>query len=384
MILKNLSYNFWDNKPMNIYKRIILFIALISFLLSCKNSSNVNVNSNNMAYGNIIFEDIIEENIVNEDIIYEDIIYEDTIYEDIIYEDITYEDIIYEIEIFEDTLNENIIPEHVIFEVSTIEDLKKNIKNKEYSDDFWGDIDWKPIISKFAVGTGVIIITGVLSIATINSPLHVVFLYSFKGALKGGLIGATSGAAVNSAMQTVLNGGKIDSWKKYALEGAADGYMYGAITGAITGAVKGVENLKKLKYTLDNAEYLKDKEGRVTQAIMKEVKIVDNARNPYAQSKFRQQNGLPDSDDAGHIFARMFGGSGNDNINYVAMSRNINRAGGRFYAVEQDILKNIESGKKVTDYTIKIDYIGKSTRPHSFNISYKVDGIIKVIRMLNI
>ena len=143
---------------MNIYKRIILFIALISFLLSCKNShsANVDIKSNNT--NSIIFEDIIYE-----DIIYEDVIYEDTIYEDIIYEDITYEDIIYEIEIFEDTLDENIILEHVIFEVSTIEDLENNIKNKEYSDEFWGDIDWKPIISKFAIGTGVIIITGFLS-----------------------------------------------------------------------------------------------------------------------------------------------------------------------------------------------------------------------------
>ena len=359
---------------MNIYKRIILFIALISFLLSCKNSPSANIDVKPNNTNSVIFEDII----------YEDIIYEDIIYEDIIYEDITYEDIIYEIEIFENTLNENIIPEYISYEIYTKEYLEKKIENKEYSDEFWGDIDWKPIISKFAIGTGVIIITGFLSIATINSPLRVVFLNSFKGALKNGLIGATSGAAVNSSMQTVLNGGKIDGWQKYALEGAADGYMYGAITGAITGTVKGVENLKKLKYILDNAEYLKDKEGRVIQAIMKEVKIVDNARNPYAQSKFRQQNGLLDSDDAGHIFASMFGGSGDDNINYVAMSKNINRAGGRFYAVEQDILKNIERGKKVTDYTIKIDYIGKSTRPNSFNISYKVDGILKIVRMLNI
>lgn len=203
---------------MYIYKRIILIIALISFLLSCKNSSNVNVNSDNMAYGNVIFEDII-------------------------YEDITYEDIIYEIEILEDILYEDIILESIVFEVSTIEDLENNIKNKEYSDDFWGDIDWKPIISKFAVGTSVIIITGVLSIATINSPLSIVCLSSFKGSLEGALIGATSGAAINSAVQTVLNGGKIDNWKKYALEGAADGYMYGAITGAILELKKVIKNL---------------------------------------------------------------------------------------------------------------------------------------------
>ena len=44
---------------MNIYKRIILFIALISFLLSCKNSTNANVNVNTNNISSVIFEDII-------------------------------------------------------------------------------------------------------------------------------------------------------------------------------------------------------------------------------------------------------------------------------------------------------------------------------------
>ncbi len=158
MILKNLSYNFCGNKLMNIYKRIILFIALISFLLSCRNSSNTNIdvktNHENVKYGNIKQENTKQQNIK---------------YQNINQENIKYENIKNEIEILENTLNENIILEHLVFEASTIEDLEINIKDKEYSDEFWGDIDWKPIISKFAIGTSVIIITGVLSIATIGT-----------------------------------------------------------------------------------------------------------------------------------------------------------------------------------------------------------------------
>lgn len=129
--------------------------------------------------------------------------------------------------------------EYAIAEVSTIEELERNIKNKEYSDNFWQDIDWAPVITKFAVGTSVIIITAVLSVATIDTPLHVVFLSSFKGAVKGAAIGAPSGAAINSVVQIALNGGKIDGWQKYAIEGAAEGFMWSTITGAIEGGIKG-------------------------------------------------------------------------------------------------------------------------------------------------
>ena len=67
MILKNLSYNFWDNKLMNIYKRIILFIALISFLLSFRNSPNLSININanhkNIKQQNIKYQNIKQQNI---------------------------------------------------------------------------------------------------------------------------------------------------------------------------------------------------------------------------------------------------------------------------------------------------------------------------------
>ena len=123
----------------SMYKRIILFIALISFLLSCNNShnTNINVNTNNTYFSSVIYEDIIEEEIIEEEIIYEDIIYED-----IIYEDILYEEIINEIIIFEDTLNENIIVEDIDMQFTTIKDFEDNFDNCFSSDALMYDIDW--------------------------------------------------------------------------------------------------------------------------------------------------------------------------------------------------------------------------------------------------
>ena len=339
---------------MNIYKRIILFIALIS-------------------YSSIIFADII----------YEDIIHKDTIYEDIIYENITYEDIIYEIKIFEDIIYDDAILEYVSFEVYTKEDLEKKIKNKEYSADFWQDIDWKPILTKLAVGTSIILITGVLSVATMGATtgapllLHTVCLSSFTGALKGGLIGTPTGAAINSAIQIVLNGGKIDGWQKYAIEGAADGYMYGAITGAFAGALEGIKALNNLKY-VNNAKYTTDKLGRPIKAEMKRVRLKKAPRNLSSQKNL---SGKLPNDDAAHLIASMFGGYGSY-PNLVPMNSSINRFG-LFRQIEQDMERAIKNGKRVTDFIVKMEYTGVSRRPDSFLVKYKINGAIKIIKILN-
>lgn len=283
-------------------KKIILFIALISFILSCNNSQNYNhnVNANNKRYSDIIFEDIIEENIINENVLEENILEENIIYENILEEDIIYETLINEIEILENILDENVILESAIAEVSTIEELERNIKNKEYSDDFWQDIDWAPVITKFAVGTSVIIITAVLSVATIDTPLHVVFLSSFKGAVKGASIGAPSGAAINSLTQIALNGGKIDGWQKYAIEGAADGFMYGAITGAITGVLSGY---KEFEYRKKLIKHRPTYRKGVVEEVWNNAKGPDGkVRDPNTGDIIDWKPGMPRKDvwDMGH------------------------------------------------------------------------------------
>lgn len=290
MILKNLSYNFWDNKLMNIYKRIILFIALISFLLSCKNSTNANVNVNTNNISSVIFEEIIEEDIIHEDIIEEDIIYEDIIYEDIIYEDITYEDIIHEIEIFEDTIYEDIIVEDIDMQFTTIKDFKDNFDNCFSSDALMYDIDWAGVIGKFSVGTAVIVCTGVISFASasLGQPqLAFVFATSSKEAIKNALIGAATGGVLNTIVETIKNGGAINETAlKYAIEGAADGFMWGAIAGATLGLYKGFNILAKnpildssgrLIGIPDEMGNLLDDAGKIKGAILRDNFIEDNS-----------------------------------------------------------------------------------------------------------
>lgn len=279
-------------------KKIILFIALISFILSCNNSqnSNHNINANNERYSDIIFEEIDIEEIEIKEIEIEEIIINEIEIEEIKIEEI----IIEEIEILENTIDENVILESAIAEVSTIEELERNIKNKEYSDDFWQDIDWTPVITKFAVGTSVIIITAVLSVATIDTPLHIVFLSSFKGAVKGAAIGAPSGAAINSLTQIALNGGKIDGWQKYAIEGAADGFMYGAITGAITGVLSGY---KEFEYRKKLIKHRPTYRKGVVEEVWNNAKGPDGkVRDPNTGDIIDWKPGMPRKDvwDMGH------------------------------------------------------------------------------------
>lgn len=227
-------------------KKIILFIALISFILSCNNSqnSNHNINANNERYSDIIFEDIIYE-----DTIYEDTIYEDIIYEDIIYEDTIYEDIIEEIIIFEDTLYEDIIIEDIHMEFTSIKDFNDNFDNCFSSDALIYDIDWAGVLGKFSIGAAVIIGTGVISFTSAamgQTQLAFVFATSSKEALREALIGAAIGGALNTAVETIKSGGVIEeSALKYAIEGAADGFMWGAISGAALGLYKGFKILSK-------------------------------------------------------------------------------------------------------------------------------------------
>ena len=270
---------------MNIYKRIILFIALISFLLSCKNSTNANVNVNTNNISSVIFEEIIEE-----DIIYEDIIHEDIIYENIIYEDITYEDIIHEIEIFEDTIYEDIIVEDIDIQFTTIKDFEDNFDNCFSSDTLMYDIDWAGVIGKFSAGTAIIVCTGVISFASasLGQPqLAFVFATSSKEAIKEALIGAAIGGTLNTIIETIKNGEEINkNAVKYAIEGASDGFMWGAITGATLGLYKGFKILSKnpildgsgkLIGIPDEMGNLLDDSGKIKGAILRDNFIEDSS-----------------------------------------------------------------------------------------------------------
>lgn len=96
------------------------------------------------------------------------------------------------------------------------------------------------IVKKVAIGTGVILVCAVISVATGGAGAAPVACF-FAGAAKGAMIGAVTGSAVSGVIGGAIEGIRTKSWKgalNGALNAAADGFMWGAIGGALTGGFK--------------------------------------------------------------------------------------------------------------------------------------------------
>ena len=100
------------------------------------------------------------------------------------------------------------------------------------------DGDWPKWATKVLIGTAVIAVAAVLTIATAGTgtALACFAAGALKGAVSGAIIGAASGAATSAVKHRI----KKKTWKgagKAAIDGAATGYMTGAITGFVTGGL---------------------------------------------------------------------------------------------------------------------------------------------------
>lgn len=126
-------------------------------------------------------------------------------------------------------------------ELSEIQISIVKITGNEDPDDFYSSevaeayrADWSKVISKFAIGTTVIVITGILTLFTGGSAGYIC-----AGAFSGSIVGAVSGAAIGGLIQgsiSALDGNPFEQVFYDTISGASDGYMWGAITGALTGA----------------------------------------------------------------------------------------------------------------------------------------------------
>ena len=213
------------------FKKIVFIITIAALLLPYKT--------------NIGFSETIYEEIIQEEKIYEEIIQEEKIYEEIIQEEKIYEEIIHEMTIFEETIYKDAVIEDKIFEYGTVYDLKNN---NFISPILGTNIDWGSIASKYAIGSSIIVITAILSVVSINTPLHCVFITSFKGSVAGALSGMAMGGAVESGIQILKKEGSVNSAKEYAIKGSADGFMWGAIIGAVGGSIKGYTDFKNVPF----------------------------------------------------------------------------------------------------------------------------------------
>ena len=100
------------------------------------------------------------------------------------------------------------------------------------------NFDVNSFVTKYAVGTGVIVICVVLTVATAGgtTPICCFIAGAAEGSATMAVKMAAFSAAIN-AVDTAVKGGSLEDILYGTIEGSADGYMYGAMFGAITGGL---------------------------------------------------------------------------------------------------------------------------------------------------
>lgn len=197
---------------------LLVFTLCIQSLVGCGGNTDKHSSSSNV---------YVEEGVIKEQIIAENSIDEKYLDESYITENLIYEDGIYEY-----TIDENVISEAYIIEVTISEDVEEEIL-AQLPDDFSEyEIDWAAVIGKFAVGTTIIIATGI-----VQHYLHSTY-FLFASPIKvtrDALIGGSMEAAIRVALEADKTGNNAEAAiKKYEIEGFADGYMWGAVTSVLS------------------------------------------------------------------------------------------------------------------------------------------------------
>lgn len=99
--------------------------------------------------------------------------------------------------------------------------------------------DLNPLITKFAIGTGVIVVCVILNVVTAgaSTPVACFIAGAAKGAMTAAAKGTAMGAAMGAVSSAIKSKGEWDETLYGTVEGASDGYMWGAIFGAISGGL---------------------------------------------------------------------------------------------------------------------------------------------------
>ena len=124
-------------------------------------------------------------------------------------------------------------------------------------------------------------------------------------------------------------------------------------------------------------KYKTDNQGRIKHFETDKLHMKKHeGRLPHASNT---PDKLP-TDHAGHIIADQFGGSPNlDNI--ISQDGNLNTHAYR--DMERSWANAINNGQQVTDVRIDLTYPKGSSRPSSFKVTYKIDGIKSTRRFIN-
>ena len=124
-----------------------------------------------------------------------------------------------------------------------------------------------------------------------------------------------------------------------------------------------------IRYQAGEFEYIyqTDDLGRLTNWDAEELHLTERTKRLPHDSK---SPGKLSGDQAGHMAGDRFGGSpGKDNV--VSQLRKVNLSD--YKKLENQWAKALEEGKDVS-VSVKLNYVGDSLRPDSFEVFYKTDG----------
>ncbi|SUN81262.1 Uncharacterised protein [Streptococcus infantis] len=124
-----------------------------------------------------------------------------------------------------------------------------------------------------------------------------------------------------------------------------------------------------IRYQAGEFEYIyqTDELGRLTNWDAEELHLTERTKRLPHDSK---SPGKLSGDQAGHMAGDRFGGSpGKDNV--VSQLRKVNLSD--YKKLENQWAKALEEGKDVS-VSVKLNYVGDSLRPDSFEVFYKIDG----------
>lgn len=145
------------------------------------------------------------------------------------------------------------------------------------------------------------------------------------------------------------------------------------------------------QYKLKNLTFDSDKFGRVEKMncplLSKELKVERNKIEQGLSKRIKDgrlrkdekgdlitgkdSNYYYSTDDGGHLLANLFGGP-SEQINYLPMSNEANKV--TLKKLETFLSKQLNEGKKVSDFTVSPKFKGRSRRPERLYISYYVNG----------
>ncbi len=220
--------------------------CLISLSISIQLITGCAAQKNNDTSNVLLTENFVEEVFFDESLYEEQITQQTFAMEHLYYQDDSYEYKVEEAIIGEAYTIELVVGENTADELGAM--LPEELANY--------DVDWSKVIGKFAVGTSIIIATGIIY-PYLPKSTYFVFASPLKVAREA-VIGAAFASAFELGIKYIEKGDlPSDVIKKYAIEGAADGYMWGAIFAvvepfAVPKSLK-LQGGEKLKIALDGS-----------------------------------------------------------------------------------------------------------------------------------